>query len=61
MTGSSSEEIAENAAEIVADELGEEYGNGPEKGLGLFAISLIQFLIMGAVMLLILALTDNSL
>ena len=36
MTGSSPEEIAENAAEIVADELGkasDEYGNGPEKAL----------------------------
>ena len=36
MTGSSSEEIAENVAEIVVDELGktsDEYGNGPKKGI----------------------------
>ena len=37
VTGSSPEEISEDAAKIVADELGkasDEYGNGPEKGMG---------------------------
>ena len=46
MTGSSSEEIAENVAEIVTDELGKEYGNGSEK-LPLAPSIILAFLILG--------------
>lgn len=51
VTGSSPEEIAEDAAEIVADELGkvsDEYGNGPEK-LPLGATIILAFLILGTI------------